>query len=88
MLALYLVCKSKSVVEHALFKAWTAFVCSNSGVRGFVPHSKHGCKCVHSVFVLSCVYVVDWRRVDPPSKESYRLPIAVVFNLFFGYSLK
>jgi hypothetical protein len=29
--------------------------------------------CVYSVFVLSCVQVVNLRRADPPSKESYRL---------------
>jgi hypothetical protein len=28
--------------------------------------------CAYSVFVLSCVQVVAFRRADPPSKESYR----------------
>jgi hypothetical protein len=29
------------------------------------------CVCVYSVFVLSCVQVVDLRRADPPSKGSH-----------------
>jgi hypothetical protein len=31
------------------------------------------CVCVHSVFVLSCVYVAALRQADHSSKESYRL---------------
>jgi hypothetical protein len=29
--------------------------------------------CIYSVFVLSCVRVMAFRRADPPSKESYWL---------------
>jgi hypothetical protein len=29
--------------------------------------------CIYSVFVLSCLQVAALRRIDPPSKESYRL---------------
>jgi hypothetical protein len=41
--------------------------------RGFESHLRHGCLCVYSVFVLSCVQVAALRRADPPSKESYQL---------------
>jgi hypothetical protein len=43
--------------------------------RGFESHSRRGCLCVYSVFVLSCVQVAALRLADPPSKESYRLCI-------------
>jgi hypothetical protein len=33
--------------------------------------------CVYSVLVLFCVEVETLRRVDPPSKESYRLCIGL-----------
>jgi hypothetical protein len=41
--------------------------------RGFEPHMRHGCVCVYSVYVLSCVQEAALRRADPLSKEFYRL---------------
>jgi hypothetical protein len=41
--------------------------------RGFESHSRYGCVSAFFCVVLSCVWVEDLRRADPPSKESYQL---------------
>jgi hypothetical protein len=55
-------------------EAWTAFAHSNAGIVGLNPtQGMDVCVCIYSVFVLSCVYVVDLWQVDHPSKEPYHM---------------
>jgi hypothetical protein len=65
------------ITVAARSKARTVFALSNAGIVGSNPtHGMDVCiVCVYSVFVLFCVYLETLRRVDPPSKESYRLCI-------------
>jgi hypothetical protein len=52
----------------------TAFARSNTGLVGSNPTK--GIICVSVCFVFGCpVKVAALRRIDPPSKESYRLSI-------------
>jgi hypothetical protein len=59
-----------AITVAARFKAWTVFARSNTGVVG--SNATRGIDvCVR----LFCVQIEALRRVDPPSKESYRLCI-------------
>jgi hypothetical protein len=56
------------ITVAAQSKAWAVFACSDTGIRGFESHLRHGCLvcvCVYSVIVLSCVYVAALRRPRP-----------------------
>jgi hypothetical protein len=59
------------ITVAALSKAWTVFLRSNTGGRGFES------VCIYSVLVLFCVYVAALRRADLPSKKPYRLCIGL-----------
>jgi hypothetical protein len=41
---------------------------------GFESYSRHECLCAFILRLCCLAQVVAFRRADPPSKESYRLP--------------
>jgi hypothetical protein len=62
-----------TVVEQS--KAWTVFVCLNTGIMSSNP--TQGMNVYVSLFVLSCAQVAALRWTDPSSKESYRLCVGL-----------
>jgi hypothetical protein len=65
---------SLPVTMAARPKAWTVFARSNAGmVRSNPTQGMDVCVCVHSVSVLSCVWMAALRRADLSPRESYRL---------------
>jgi hypothetical protein len=58
----------------ARYKIWFVFTRSNTGIVGWNPTwGMDVCVRLFCVSTVLCVQVAALRRVDPPSKESYRL---------------